>query len=59
MQITQRIRSSSIFLRRIVGAMFMRLNSKCAHQLRPPLGGIPSSGAPPLAERWATVCPLR
>ena len=29
-------RTSSISLRRIVGAMFMRVNSKCAHQLRPP-----------------------
>ena len=27
---------SSIFLGRIVGAMFMRVNAKCAHQLRPP-----------------------
>ena len=31
------IRSSSIFLGRIVGVMFMRVNSKCAHHLRPPL----------------------
>ena len=30
-------RTSSIFLRRIVGSMFMRVNSKCAHQVRPPL----------------------
>jgi hypothetical protein len=30
-------RKSSIFLRRIIGAMFMRVNCKCAHQLRPPL----------------------
>jgi len=29
---------SSIFLRRIIGSMFMRVNSKCAHQVRPPLG---------------------
>ena len=28
---------SSIFLRRIIGSMFMRVNSKCAHQVRPPL----------------------
>jgi len=34
-------RTSSIFLRRIVGAMFMRVNSKCAHQVRPPPGRIP------------------
>jgi len=32
-------RKSSIFLRRIVGAIFMRVNSKCAHQARPPLLG--------------------
>ena len=31
-------RMSSIFLRRIVGAMVMRVNSKCAHQVRPPHG---------------------
>ena len=30
-------RKSSIFLRRKVGAMFMRVNAKCAHQVRPPL----------------------
>jgi hypothetical protein len=29
---------SSIFLGRIISLMFMRVNSKCAHQLRPPLG---------------------
>ena len=28
--------ASSICLRRIVGALFLRLNSKCAHQVRPP-----------------------
>ena len=27
---------SSIFLRRMVGVMFMQVNSKCAHQVRPP-----------------------
>ena len=27
---------SSAFLRRMIGSMFMRVNSKCAHQLRPP-----------------------
>ena len=31
---------SSIFLRRIVGEVFMRMNSKCAHQVRPPLRPI-------------------
>ena len=30
-------RKSSIFLRRKVGVVFMRVNSKCAHQVRPPL----------------------
>jgi hypothetical protein len=29
-------RTSSNFLRRIVGPMFMRVNSQCAHQVRPP-----------------------
>ncbi len=28
----------SIFLRRIVSSMFMRVNSRCAHQVRPPVG---------------------
>jgi hypothetical protein len=28
---------SSIFSRRKIGSMFMRVNSKCAHQVRPPL----------------------
>src|SRR5436309_15796145 len=32
-----RLGKSSIFLRRIVGPMFMRVNSKCVHQVRPPL----------------------
>ena len=30
------VMASSIFLRRIVGVVFMRVNSKCAHQARPP-----------------------
>jgi len=30
-------RKSSIFLWRKVGVVFMRVNSKCAHQVRPPL----------------------
>ena len=30
-------RASSIFLRRIVGVVFMRVKSTCAHQVRPPL----------------------
>jgi len=34
-------RKSSIFLRRIVSSMFMRVNSTCAHQVRPPPGGVP------------------
>ena len=29
-------RRSPIFLRRIIGSMSMRVNSKCAHQVRPP-----------------------
>jgi hypothetical protein len=32
-------RKSSIFLRRMIRAMFMRVNSTCAHQERPPLPG--------------------
>jgi hypothetical protein len=31
-------RKSSIFLQRMIGSMFMRVNSKCVHQLRPPPG---------------------
>jgi hypothetical protein len=31
-------RKSSIFLRRMISSMFMRVNSKCAHQARPPSG---------------------
>src|SRR6266478_3637587 len=34
---------SSIFLRRIVGSMFMWVNSKCAHQVRPPLERVGGS----------------
>jgi hypothetical protein len=33
-------RKSSIFLWRIVGVVFMRVNSKCAHQVRPPPAGL-------------------
>ena len=33
-------RKSSIFLGRIVGAVFVRVNPKCAHRMRPPVGGI-------------------
>src|SRR5262245_42184413 len=36
---------SSIFLRRIVGAMFTRVNSKCAHQVRPPPSPISGNDA--------------
>ena len=32
------IRSSSILFLRMIGSMFMRVNSKCAHQVRPPFG---------------------
>jgi hypothetical protein len=42
-------RKSSIFLRRIVGVVFMRVNSKCAHQVRPPLSQIKGLGAQQLA----------
>jgi hypothetical protein len=31
-------RKSSNFLGRIVSSMFMRVNSRCAHQVRPPVG---------------------
>src|SRR5205814_7276841 len=31
-------RKSSIFLGRMAGVMFMRVNSTCAHQVRPPSG---------------------
>jgi hypothetical protein len=32
-------RTSSIFFGRIVGVVFMRVNLKCAHQVRPPPAG--------------------
>ena len=38
---------SSIFLRRMIGSMFMRVNSKCAHHVRPPLSRM---------KRRLTVC---
>src|SRR2546425_2814970 len=37
-------RQSSIFLRRIVRVMFMGVNSKCAHQVRPPPARSEASG---------------
>ena len=40
-----RLGRSSIFLWRIIGAMFMRVNSKCAHQVRPPLRGVARGGS--------------
>ena len=45
--------SSSIFLRRIVGVMFMRVSSNCAHHVRPQPGRIQRSAAvgPPSLER--------
>jgi hypothetical protein len=43
---------SSIFLRRMIGVMFMRVNLKCAHQLRPPRGGI--QWKRPLAKPFTT-----
>ena len=39
-------RESSIFLGRIVGVVFMRVNSKCAHQLRPPSQALQGVGRP-------------
>jgi|SRR5579871_2350782 len=33
----QRIRSFSILILRMIGSMFMRVSSACAHDLRPPL----------------------
>jgi hypothetical protein len=39
-------RTSSIFLRRIIGSMFMRVNLKCAHQVRPPPATSAAPGAP-------------
>ncbi len=39
--IAPKTRCASIFLR-IVGAMFMRVNSKCAHRVRPPLSQSPA-----------------
>ena len=33
-------RKSSTFLGRMIGSMFMRVNSKCAHQVRPPVVSI-------------------
>jgi hypothetical protein len=38
-----RSRWSSIFLQRIIGSIFMRVNSKCAHQVRPPLERVGGS----------------
>jgi hypothetical protein len=35
-----RLGKSSIFLRRIVSSMFMRVNCRCAHQMRPPLTAV-------------------
>jgi hypothetical protein len=43
-------RKSSIFSFGIVSSMFMRVNAKCAHQVRPPRGPILARrrlGAPP------------
>jgi hypothetical protein len=34
----RKMRRSAIFLRRMIGSMFMRVSSRCAHQLRPPPG---------------------
>lgn len=45
-------RKSSIFLRRIVSSMFMRVNSKCAHHLRPPVGALKRRHAPRDSRAW-------
>jgi hypothetical protein len=37
-QISHMLPRSSIFLRRKAGVIFMRVNAKCAHHMRPPLG---------------------
>lgn len=39
------IRSSSTFLRRIVSSMFMRVDLKCAHHVRPPLRRVHKGSA--------------
>jgi len=44
-------RKSSIVLRRIIGSMFMRVNSKCAHQVRPPLGPFGTDESSRLVDR--------
>jgi hypothetical protein len=41
-----RLGKSSIFLGRIVSSMFMRVNSKCAHQVRPPLADLDGCRSP-------------
>jgi len=46
-------RASSIFLQRVIGSMFMRVNSKCAHQLRPPPGPNMKE-----ADRWVELSQL-
>ena len=44
--------TSSIFLRRMVGPMFMRLRAKCAHQRRHYGTGYPGRSA--VGKPWAT-----
>src|SRR5262249_5231245 len=56
---------SSVCLGRIVGAMFMRVNAICAHQVRPPLArvlernGFGSGGVPARLPRRRTPCHVR
>jgi Leucine carboxyl methyltransferase len=50
------IRSSSIFLRRIVGSMFMRVNSKCAHQVRPPSAPVHMAPNPSFKAARSLAC---
>jgi hypothetical protein len=47
-------RKSSIFLRRIVSSMFMRVNATCAHQVRPPLGYAMTVDVL-ISARWLTL----
>jgi hypothetical protein len=35
-----KVHRSSILFWRMIGSMFMRVNSKCAHQVRPPLRAV-------------------
>jgi hypothetical protein len=45
-------RKSSIFLGRIVSSMFMRVNLKCAHEVRPPLSPIKGVRGSAVGKYW-------